>query len=307
MPLSESVAKAPVTRRRFLQAGMLGAAGLALYPSEIERHWLQISQRDVFLRGLPPVFDGMRIAQMSDIHLDVFTEPSFLRHAIEEVNRAQPDAVLLTGDYITEKFIPRRYSSKEFIAREEKFAIGAAWQCADMLRRLKCRNLYAILGNHDVSVGAAEVTEAFAANGITMMTNAYLPIERSGGRIWLAGLDDPLEGKPDPDLAIPPSIRNLPNEPVVLMCHAPDYVDTLLKHPAGKAVALMVSGHTHGGQIHLPLIGFLHLPRLGEKYIQGWFQFGDLQLHVNRGIGTLGVPLRFNCPPEISLLTLRTA
>lgn len=311
MPLdlehSESASRTSVTRRRFVQAGTLAVAGLALYPSEIERHWLEITHRDVFLRGLPQVFDGMRIAQISDIHMDLYTEPIFLRHVIDEVNRLQPDAVLLTGDYVTEKFVPIRYSSPAFVAGEEKFAVGAAWQCANLLRSLKCRNIYAVLGNHDVSIGADKVTEAFTDNGITMLSNTYLPIERSGGRFWLAGLDDPVDGQADPDLAIPPSIRNLPNEPVVLMCHAPDYVDTLLAHPAGQSVGLMLSGHTHGGQVRLPLVGFLHLPKMGRKYIQGWFQFGGLQLHVNRGIGTLGLPLRFDCPPELTVITLRTA
>jgi hypothetical protein len=306
MSPSQPVTQTPVTRRRLLQAGMLGVGGLALYPIEIERHWLQITHRDVVLQGLHPTFDGMRIAQLSDIHMDEYTEPLFLRHVIDEVNRNQPDAVLLTGDFITERVVPRRFSSKKFIAGEEKFAIGAAWQCANLLRELKCRSIYAILGNHDVSIGA-DVSEALTANGITMLTNACLPIERGGRRFWLAGLDDPLMGDPNPDLAIPPSIRNLPNEPVVLMCHAPDYVDTLLAHPVGKSVALMLSGHTHGGQVCLPLVGFMHLPPLGRKYIQGWFQFGALQLHVNRGIGTLGLPIRFNCPPEITLLTLRSA
>jgi hypothetical protein len=304
---SQPAIKTPVTRRRFLQAGALGVAGLALYSTEIERHWLQITRRDVFLHGLHPVFDGMRIAQLSDIHMDEYTEPLFLRHVIDEVNRNQPDAVLLTGDFITERVVPRRFSSREFIAGEEKFATGAAWQCANMLRELKCRSIYAVLGNHDLSIGPTSVTEALTANGIIMLTNACLPIERSGSRFWLAGLDDPVMGNPNPDLAIPPSIRNLPNEPVVLMCHAPDYVDTLLTHPAGKSIALMLSGHTHGGQVRLPLIGLMHLPELGRKYIEGWFQFGGLQLHVNRGIGTLGLPLRINCPPELTLLTLRTA
>ncbi|MGA9670171.1 MAG: metallophosphoesterase [Terracidiphilus sp.] len=305
--LSQPVSQTPITRRRFLQAGTLGVATLALYPSEIERHWLEITRRDVVLPGLSHVFDGMRIAQISDIHMDVFTEPLFLRHVIDEVNRLQPDAVLLTGDYVTEKFVPNRYSSKKFIAHEEKFAIGAAWQCANMLRDLKCRSIYAILGNHDHSIGADQVSEALADNGITMLTNACLPIERNGNRFWLAGLDDPVLGNPNADLAIPPSIRNLASEPVVLMCHAPDYVDTLLTHPASKTVALMLSGHTHGGQVRLPLIGFLHLPELGKKYVEGWFRFGGLQLHVNRGIGTLGLPIRFNCPPELTVVTLRTA
>jgi predicted MPP superfamily phosphohydrolase len=112
--------------------------------------------------------------------------------------------------------------------------------------------LYAVLGNHDFGVGAKEVSAALEANGITVLRNACVPIERGGGRIWLAGLDDPLEGHANPELAIPEPIRNVPNEPVVLMCHAPDFADRLLTHPAGQAVDLMLSGHTHGGQIRVP-------------------------------------------------------
>ncbi len=144
-----------------------------------------------------------------------------------------------------------------------------------------------------------------AANAITLLNNSYLPIERGGGRFWLAGLEDPLEGKPDPDAAIPASIRNVPNEPVVLMCHAPDYADNLLAQPEGQSVALMLSGHTHGGQVRLPFIGALNLPEMGKKYIEGWFRLGNLQLHVNRGLGTVALPFRFDCPPEISVITLR--
>jgi predicted MPP superfamily phosphohydrolase len=90
------------------------------------------------------------------------------------------------------------------------------------------------------------------------------------------------------------------------MCHAPDYVDFLLKQPAGGTVALMLSGHTHGGQVRLPFMGATQLPEMGRKYVEGWFRIGALQLYVNRGIGTIGVPFRFNCPPEITLFTLRT-
>jgi hypothetical protein len=118
-------------------------------------------------------------------------------------------------------------------------------------------------------------------------------------------VDDPFEGHPDPELAIPVAIRNVANEPVVLMCHAPDYVDDLVATPAGRAVDLVLSGHTHGGQVRVPLIGPLTLPPLGKKYVEGWFQFGATQLYVNRGLGTVGLPFRFDCPPEIALMTLR--
>jgi len=149
------------------------------------------------------------------------------------------------------------------------------------------------------------VTAALTANGITMLTNASVPIERNGSRIWLAGVDDPLQGGPDPEVAIPVAIRNVANEPILLMCHAPDYADELLEHPAGKAVDLMFSGHTHGGQVRLPLVGALSLPMMGLKYVEGWFRIGSLQLYVNRGIGTVGLPFRLNCPPEITIFMLR--
>jgi predicted MPP superfamily phosphohydrolase len=293
MAFFASVTKKPISRRRFLKTIPWGAAGLAVYSSGIERHWLDVTHHEVSLAGLTAVFDGMRIVQMSDIHLDEYTEPLFLRHVIDRINQLQPDMVLLTGDYAT------------FGLGSEKYAIGAAWQCANILTGLQCRRVYAILGNHDVAIGAQEVTEALKANRIPVLTNAFLPIERNGSRFWLAGLDDPLQGKPDPDLAIPTAIRNVPHEPVVLMCHAPDYVDTLQAHPAGRAVGLMLSGHTHGGQVRLPLLGALELPELGRKYVEGLFRLGSLQLYVNRGVGTVGVPFRFLCPPEITLFTLR--
>ena len=268
--------------------------GLALYAGEIARHWIEVSSSDVFLPGLPPAFDGFRIAQISDIHMDEFTEAFFVRDVVNRVNSLNPDAVFLTGDFVTSEFAPR------------KFAIGAGWQCAGILNQLTCRQRYAVLGNHDVMIGADAVSEALTDNDILVLRNYYMPLERSGSRIWLAGLADPVQGSPDPEATIPASIRNIPQEPIVLLCHAPDYVDDLLTLPSGQAVSLMLCGHTHGGQIRLPLIGPLVLPQMGRKYVEGWFRFGRLQMHVNRGIGTVGLPFRLDCPPEISMLTLRS-
>jgi len=293
MALFPPFPKIQITRRRLLQAGVFGAAALAVYSGEIERHWIDVTCHDVRLPGLAAAFNGFRIAQLSDIHLDEFTEPFFLRAAVARINHLNPDAVFLTGDFVTHEILPR------------KFAIGAAWQCAQILTGLKCRQIHAILGNHDVMVGARQVTEALTANGIGVLRNSHVPIERGSARFWLAGLDDPVEGKPNPGLAIPAAIRSIPNEPVVLLCHAPDYADTLLAQPAGQAVSLMLSGHTHGGQVRLPLLPPFGLPRLGKKYVEGSFRFGRLQLYVNRGLGTVVLPLRFDCPPEITLHTLR--
>ena len=281
------------TRRSLLKSLAFSAAGTALYAGEVERHWIEVAHRDIFLSGLPGEFQGMKIAQLSDIHLNEYTEPFLLREAVDAINRQQPDIVLLTGDYVSAEVLPR------------KMTLSAAWECAGLLNQLTCPRRYAVLGNHDCMAGEDEISEALRQHGIPVLRNTYVPIELGRSRFWLAGLEDPVCGKPDADLAIPAMIRNQRNEPVLLMCHAPDFVDDLLRHPAGRAVSFMVSGHTHGGQIRIPMLGAFHLPPGGRKYIEGWFPMGSLQLYVNRGIGSVGVPFRFNCRPEITVFTLR--
>lgn len=292
--------KSSITRRYLFKTGLFGAAGLLIYSGEIARHWIQTVRRDVYIAGLPAAFNGMSIAQLSDIHLNEFTEPFFLRDAVDHINRLNPDIIFLTGDYVTHQPGSHRLG----IAR---FAIGAAWQCANILLGLKCRRIYASLGNHDIVVSAPEVTKALTDNGITVLRNSYLPIEHENARIWLAGLDDPVSGHPLPDLAIPASIRHVPDEPLILLCHGPDYARTLLSQPAGQAVSLMLSGHTHGGQVRIPGFGPVVLPTGGKLFPEGAYRLGHMQLYVNRGIGTVGVPFRLDCPPEITLHTLRCA
>jgi uncharacterized protein len=281
------------SRRDFLKASLLGVAGLALYSGEVERHWIDVENRDITLRGLAADFEGMRIVQLSDIHMDYYTEPFFLRRVVERINQLKPDAVFLTGDYVTSG------QWADSVAHE------AAWECAGILKGLKCKSVHAVLGNHDVTVGSAIVESAFRTNGINILRNSFLPIERGSGRFWLAGLDDPVVGHPDLNATIPNMIRNRRDEPLVLLCHAPDYATHIQSQEAGQAVDLMLSGHTHGGQIRLPFIGALVLPPMGKRFVQGWFQLGRMGLYVNRGIGTIGVPFRLDCPPELTLFTLR--
>jgi predicted MPP superfamily phosphohydrolase len=247
----------------------------------------------VRLAGLAPEFDGFRIAQLSDIHMEEFTEPFFLREAVRRINSLRADAVFLTGDFV----------SKEI--GTERFAEGTAWQCANLLAELECPLRFAIFGNHDAMVSEDIVGAALKESGITVLRNSNLLLERGRGRLWLAGLDDPLEGRPDVEQAIPESIRNKKNEPIIFLCHAPDFVNRIKNGPIGQAVNLMLSGHTHGGQVRIPFMPVSHLPPMGRRYIAGWYRLGGLQLYVNRGLGTVGVPLRFNCPPEISAFTLR--
>jgi len=281
-----------------LKSGVLSVAGLAIYAGEIERHWAETKYIDIKLRNLPDGFEGMRIVQLSDIHMDEYTEPLYLRHVVDTINGLEPEAVFLTGDYVS------------FGPLNHKFSENAAWQCANILSGLQCGQIYGVLGNHDVVVNRKEVTEALTARRVKVLDNDYVALERGGGRIWLAGLDDPLAGKPQPEMAVPEAIRNVKDEPVILLSHEPDYTDHLRKMAVGQAISLVLSGHTHGGQVRLPLVGPMVLPPMGQKYVEGLFHLdgmhvGGTQLYVNRGIGTVGVPFRLDCPPEITVLTLR--
>jgi predicted MPP superfamily phosphohydrolase len=278
----------PIDRRQFLRNGLFGAGGVALYSSEVERHWVDVTRHEFFLKDLPEGFEGFRCVQLSDIHMDAYTEPFFLREVIRKVNHLKPDAVLLTGDYIS------------IGPRSNEFAIRASWHCAQILEELACRQRYAVLGNHDFAAGPEKISEALSSHGIQMLNERAVALERNGARIWLAGVLDAINNSPKLDRAIPASIRNRPGEPVVLLCHEPDYADTLLKTSAGRAVSLMLSGHTH-----LPFAGPFTLPLMGRKYVRGWYRLEHMQLYVNRGIGTVGIPFRFNCPPEITEFTLR--
>jgi predicted MPP superfamily phosphohydrolase len=295
MALQNSSPSPLITRRRLLAAGLTGALGLGLYAGEGERHWIDLTRQSFSIPGLPEAFDGFRIVQLSDIHLKAWTEEWFLRDAVARINALNPDAVFLTGDFVSQA------------PDSPGFPIECGWKCAAILRTLTCPHVYGILGNHDILSAPDEIARALTENHVQMLRNASLPIERDNARFWLAGVDDPLKGIPDPDRAIPDRIRHLAAEPVILLAHCPDYVDELLTQPVGQSVRLMLSGHTHGGQVRIPFAGPITLPPMGRKYVEGHFQFGNLQLYVNRGIGTVGVPFRFDCRPEITEITLHRA
>lgn len=277
-----------VSRRSFLTLGGAAILGLGLDSGEIARHDLRVSQVPAKLSNLPEAFHGFRLVQISDIHFEEFTEAFFLKRVVEHVNRLAPDLVVLTGDFVSIGPMPRH------------FAARWVYRCAAILERIQCPLRFAVLGNHDVMVNQYAVTDALKTHGIPVLTNRYVPIEHSGGRIWLGGTADVSELTPDLSRALPG--RKAGSEPVILMVHEPDYADTVVGH----GVSLMLSGHTHGGQVRLPLLPPIHLPRLGKKYVEGLFHFRDgMQLYVNRGIGTVGVPFRLFCPPEITVFTLK--
>ena len=267
------------------------ALGLGLYSGTHARHELEIVRRIFPIANLPDPFVGMRLAQISDIHLEEYTEPWFLKHVVDQVNALQPEMVLLTGDFVSRGPAPKHV------------ALRAAGVAAEILSGLKAPQRVAILGNHDVGVNADWVVRELEAHGTPVLVDSYLPLERQRERLYICGSDDAGTRTPDPFLAIPAD----PRAPVIYMVHEPDYIDVFRNHPRFPLVDLMLSGHSHGGQIRLPLVGPLVLPPMGKQYVEGLYQIDKMQLYVNRGIGTVGLPFRLNCPAEITDITLTRA
>lgn len=277
-----------MTRRAFLGTGAAAFAGVGLYSGTHARHEFNVTHRTFAIRNLPDAFVGYRFVQMSDIHLEEYTEPWFLQRMIDHVNALNPDLVLFTGDLISRG------------PGSDRIAWRAAGVAAELFEELKAPQRFAVLGNHDVAVGAQHVIQPLEAHGTPVLVDSYFPLERGTDVLWIAGSDDAGMRKPDLDLAVPAR----PNAPVILMCHEPDYADHVVRHPRFPLIDVMLSGHSHGGQVRLPLVGPLILPPLGKKYVEGHFQFGHMQLYVNRGIGTVGLPFRLNCPAELTHVTL---
>lgn len=286
--LAEKERARSLTRRRFLMGGAVTLAGVGAYAGTHARHEFEIVHRTFAIRNLPDAFVNFRIVQLSDIHLEEYTETWFLEEVVRQTNALNPDLVLLTGDLISRGPLP----------------VTKAWQAAGMgaeiLSGLRAPQRFAILGNHDVAVDARKVIQPLEAHGTPVLVDSFYPLERGYDRLFLCGSDDAGTRHPDLDLAIPET----PRAPVILMAHEPDFADHVVRHPRFPLVDLMLSGHSHGGQVRLPVLGPLILPPMGKKYVEGHFQFGHMQLYVNRGVGTVGLPFRLNCPAEITHITL---
>ena len=282
-------------RRKFLYASAAVAAASAVAVAGggtiFEANRPQLVSIEVPLPRLPESWDGFRIAQLSDLHYDDLFSVAPLRKAVEIVNRLQPDLVVLTGDFVT--------SPVEVSHRVRAAAAEAIEPCAELLSQLRAPSgILSVLGNHDLDTSAGYIIDVLQSHAIPVLRNRSVSLVRKGKRLWLAGVDDVLRGTPDLERAlqgIPPA------EPVVLLAHEPDWADDVARYP----VDLQLSGHSHGGQIRLPLIGAPYLPELGRKYPLGLRRIGPLALYTNIGIGTIRIPMRLNCPPEVTQITLR--
>lgn len=284
-----------LTRRKFLLTGATAVAAGAAFGVDgySESYRLQLRRIEIPLQRLPQVFDGFTIAQLSDFHWEEKFSAIPIRKSISLVNNLRPDLIVLTGDFIT---VPMFESAAHTYSESGK----SAAPCAEVLSHLQAPfGKYAVLGNHDAYANPAVVTGALQSRGIPVLKNLSVPIERGSARFWLAGIDDALEAQPDLGAAI----RRVPaGEAIVLLAHEPDFADQAALTP----VDLQLSGHSHGGQIWIPLIGAPWLPPLARNYPRGMYKIENLILYTNIGIGTIRAPIRINCVPEVTLITLRS-
>jgi hypothetical protein len=283
------------TRRQFLYTGATAVAGIAALGTDgyLESYRLQLKKIEIPLRRLPHQFDGFNIVQLSDFHYEEEFSAIPIRRSVDLVNNLHPDLVVLTGDFVTVPMF-------RFGSRAARASANAVFPCAKILSGIKARlGSFAILGNHDAHSNPALVASGLHSHGIPLLKNSCVPIERDGARFWLAGIDDALEGQPDLGAAI----AKIPKgEPIILLAHEPDFADEAALSP----VDLQLSGHSHGGQIWIPGIGAPWLPPLARNYPRGLYKIENMILYTNVGIGTIRAPIRINCVPEVTHITLRT-
>jgi uncharacterized protein len=279
----------PTTRRRFLsRAAAAGVVAIAADSVFLAPNRPRIVRKDFFLPCWPERLNGFTVAVLSDFHYDPYFSIHPLHAAIPMVNSLQPDLIVLTGDFVSVPLLGSR-----------KKAAFASEPCARLLHQMTApHGLWAILGNHDIDTDRKHVTAALQAESIQVLANQSRAIEHDGARIWLAGVNDPLTRNAD----LPKTLHGIPaGEAVILLAHEPDFADVASRFP----IDLQLSGHSHGGQVRIPFLPPLYLPAMAKKYVWGTYQVGPLALYTNAGLGTIGVPVRLNCPPEITLLTLR--
>ena len=295
-PLIEDAKAIPstrITRRALLKrATLVGgtvAVGLAGYSGFVEPNEVDVRKIELKVEGLPGGFDGFRIALISDLHFGPYTGPREIGAAVQAVNKFKPDLIAILGDFVTEPLI----GSKRAGARK-------AEPCAQLLSGLQSRlGRFAVLGNHDYATDPEFVADALTSHGTPLLRNASHPVEENGARLWLAGINDAILGRANLEQAV---AAVPPNEIKILLVHEPDFADAASRY----GISVQFSGHSHGGQVRVPGMRPLWLPPLAERYYDGYYRVRDLQLFTNRGIGTVGVPFRFCCPPEVTLVNLRS-
>jgi uncharacterized protein len=253
-----------------------------IYSRQLERT-LTLSEGEVRLAGLTPDWDGTRILFLSDLHVGPFLDAEALQRCLARLVGLRPDLILLGGDLATARLAELPPSLPALGTLEAPLGV------------------FSVLGNHDhYTEDASGVVAALERSGIRVLLNRSVVLSRGEGRLVLAGIDDLHVGRPDLDGALAGAAGVAAGTPVVLLSHNPD----AFFHAARRGVSLMLSGHTHGGQVRLP--GLPVLVRMSRYRLdEGRYTWKGAELLVSRGLGVTGLPLRFGCSPEAVLLTLR--
>lgn len=261
----------------------LAVASAAILRGRWELSRPKVERVEVELPGLGLAFDGYRVAQFSDVHLDGAMTLRRLRRVVQMVNEEEPDLVAFTGDFVSSR-LPSNEKGLAEAFRSLRSSDGTA----------------AVLGNHDHLVDAPEVRRIARSAGVKELCNDVVTLRRGADSLHVAGVDDLLEGKARIDRVL----ERLPGDgAAVLLAHCPDFAD--VSGPTGR-FGLQLSGHSHGGQALLPLIGPVVKPPYSKRYPVGSYEIGGMRLYTNRGLGTVHVPLRLNCRPEVTVFTLRS-
>lgn len=277
-------------RRIFLRNGLIGLTGIVFAetgystfkPDPYETSFITIP-----VRNLPPQFEGFSISLISDIHSSVFMTKEMILHYVTAVNRLQSDMIIVAGDFVTSQ-------------------VEEVYPAAEALMELKAPyGIFAVFGNHDFYTRNVETVGREIGNaGIIILRNEHRIIEKGEAKLYVLGVDD-FGNERNPSRVFGTLLRDCREDiPKILMCHRPYY----FPQAAEQKIDLTLSGHTHGGQIiFIKLRNHVMAPAsLASPYVAGYYKIGASSLYVSRGIGTVGIPLRLNCPPEITQITLRS-
>jgi len=294
-----------LTRRSFLRWAGYGTLGTVLaasgYARFVEPWWIDYSHHTIPIRGLPAAFDGLRIAHLTDLHYNPVSLDE-IAGWVDKVNHLGADLVALTGDFIT--------GGHKTDIRE----------VADVLRPLTAPlGVVACLGNHDYGTPypnarrdhlshGARAREALERAGIEVLVNGFTVRRRAGQALHLAGLGDLWTSDFRADALI-----DAPGRPLVVLAHNPDTLYSIEPHAPRRGrpaephhFDLMLSGHTHGGQVKFPFLGPPRLPIRHRHLAEGRFEYRGAQIYVSRGLGYL-TPVRFRARPEMGIIELKCA
>lgn len=280
-------------RRKFIKRTIGGLLSLGLfsaggyfYAREVEPRLLKLSHFKLASRKVPKSFHNFKILQFSDTHIGFHYDLSELERLVEKINDEKADLIVFTGDLIDQPNTFEERNKLSSLLKDLHAPYGKFW----------------VFGNHDHGgYGTEAVKDIMKQADFTLLKNEYTFIEKNKEKILILGVDDLILGRPDLNKALPEDYQG--QNLSVLLAHEPDFADLSKDFP----IDIQLSGHSHGGQVRLPLIGHLYTPIFAKKYIQGKYALrnGSFLLYVNPGIGTTRLPLRIFCKPEIYLFTLQ--